>query len=480
MSRCIAVLSVGRSGSSAVSGMLHKLGVKMGKEFIPASWKNPWGTYEELELYQLNRRIFSGESKPHEFAEYVASRSEDGPVWGVKDPALSQTFHYLLPYLDDVRVIVIRRDFEDTVESFNSVELMGLNAAHDWVIKLNERMEAQLDDFEGKVLELRWEEVKADPAAVAHRLAEFCYEGLDPLVKSELYIENAIKHIKVKPKDDGGFGNIAIGTRINKNPEADFFVSWTAMITAGNVRNGDTVLAPQLWQAAHHASIKMAHAFLKSGRDTLLMVDDDMQFTPDALERMRSNEENWQYDVVSALATHKVWPPKPIIMRLMDIEDVSIPDRLKGDHFELVHNFNKGDVLWVDAVGLAFTLIRRKVLLAMIHPDYGVDYSLDMFSYGPGWESDDIPFSRRCREMGFKMAVDTGVDIQHIGKRALGYEHFLHWKAGQEKASEPQPGQVDFNANDLIPILREVANSDNGYSEQATVMLKAIQNAASD
>lgn len=480
MSRKIVVLSIGRSGSSALSGMLHKLGVKMGEKFVPASWKNPYGTFEDLELYNLNRRVFSGESKPHEYADFVAYREEMGdPVWGVKDPALCQVFHHLRPYLgDDVRVITIVREREAVIRSFNEVELMGVNAARKWCAELTEQWREQLDGFDGPVLSLTWEGVKADPKGTARQLADFCYEGLGDYPSIPAF-NDAVDHIK-PPKKVEGFGRIAIGTRISKNPEADFFVSWTAMITAGNVRNGDTVLAPQLHQAAHHASIKMAHAFLRSGQDTLLMVDDDMQFLQNSLERLRSNEENWQYDIVSALATHKVWPPKPIVMRLMDVDDVSIPDRLKGDHFELIHDFDKGDVLPVDAVGLAFTLIRRKVLLAMIHPDYGVDYSLDMFTYGPGYESDDIPFSRRCREMGFKMAVDTGVDIQHIGKRALGYEHFLHWKSGLEKTSEPQPGQVDFNANDLIPILREVANSDNGYSEQATVMLKAIQNAAQE
>jgi hypothetical protein len=203
------------------------------------------------------------------------------------------------------------------------------------------------------------------------------------------------------------------------------------------------------------------------------MVDDDMLFPPDALENMRSKEENWQYDILSCFATHKVWPPKPIIMKKMDEKDVSEPDRLKGDHFELVHDFEDGSVIPVDATGLAFTLIRREVFLAMLHPDYGLDYTWP-FSYGPGWESDDIPFSRRCRELGFKMAVDTETKIHHIGRRSLGYDQFMAWHEQQEGVP---PGQVDFSGNDLIPILREVANSDNGYAEKARTMLRMIDDA---
>lgn len=475
MSRCIVVLSIGRSGSSALSGMLHELGVDMGEEFVPASYKNPWGTYEELELYKLNRRVFSGEAKPSEYAGYVEQRQPTyeepaSGIWGVKDPALCHTLHYLLPYLDDVRIIALTRNSEDAIQSFNRVELMGINAARTWCAELTTLFDEQLKNFDGPILELTWEGIKNDPARVVEGLTTFCYEGL-PIRPGNKMKDKAVEHIK-PPKKIEGFGSVAIGVRVGHTPEPDFFVSWTALIT-GNVRNGDTILAPECYQPAHWASTKLARAFLRSGRDTLLMIDDDMLFPPTALEDMRSNEKNWQYDIVSCFATHKVWPPKPIIMRLMNEKDVSKPDRLKGDHFELVHNFEDGEVIPVDATGLAFTLIRREVFIAMLHPDYGLDYTWP-FSYGSGWESDDIPFSRRCRELGFKMAVDTGTKIQHIGRRSLGYEQFAAW---HDQQKDVQPGQVDFNSNDLIPVLREVANSKNGYAEKAKVMLEMIDGA---
>jgi hypothetical protein len=454
--------------------MLDKLGVDMGSEFVSASYKNPWGTYEELELYKLNRRVFSGEAKPSEYAGYVAQREEQSSaVWGIKDPALCHTLHSLLPYLDDVRIVALTREPEDTIQSFNRVELMGINAAKTWCAELTALFEEQLKNFDGPILELTWEEVKANPADVTKALTTFCYEGL-PIRPGPQMKAKAIEHIK-PPKKVEGFGSIAIGTRVGHTPEPDFFVSWTAM-TTGGARTGDTILAPECYQPAHWAATKLARAFLKSGRDTLLMVDDDMLFPPDALEKMRSKEENWQYDIVSCFATHKTWPPKPIIMRLMDPKDVSEPDRLKGDHFKLVHDFEDGAVEPTDAGGLAFTLIRREVFIPMLHPDYGLDYSW-FFEYGPGWESDDIPFSRRCRELGFKMAVDTDTRVGHIGRRTLGYEQFVAWREQEEGSA---PGQVDFTGDDLIPILREVANSDNGYAEKAKVMLGMINDATEE
>jgi hypothetical protein len=455
--------------------MLQELGVDMGPEFVPSSYKNPWGTYEELELYKLNRRVFSGESQPSDYAAYVAEReaaaySTETGVWGMKDPALSQVLHFILPYLNDAGIVVMRRNPEDVIESFNNVELMGINAARQWCAELTEKLEEQLAAFDGPVLELNWEDVKEDPAAIVEELTTFCYEGL-PIRPGNEMKAKAIEHIKPTRKVKG-FGSVAIGVRIGDVPEPDFFTSWTGMLLK-SVKKGDTVLAPEAGQARHTASTMLARKFLRSGRDTLLMVDDDMMFEPRTLEHMRTRQENFDYDIVSCLATHKTWPPKPIVMKLKDPSLVSEMDRLKGDHFDLYSNFTDGDIEPVDAVGLAFTLIRRDVFMAMLHPDYGLEYSF-FFPSPVGWESDDIPFSRRCREAGAKMAVDTNTKVYHIGRRAMGYEQFKAWHEAENQAD------VEFAGDDLMPILRHVANSQNGYSEKARVMLEMIGNATQE
>lgn len=259
-----------------------------------------------------------------------------------------------------------------------------------------------------------------------------------------------------------GWGNLAVGVRIAKHPEPSFFTAWTALLTGG-LRNGDTVLMPAAQMPAHWASNKLAQNFLRGDKDTLLMLDDDMTFPMDAVKRMRENEGNWEYDVVMGLCTHRVWPPKPVVMQLM--EQPPLPFRLRGDHFGSTPKFEVGGVIEVDAVGLAFTFIRRRVLEAMVDEEWGLKYSY-FFDYGVGMESDDISFCRRCRELGFRMGVDTTIEIGHIGAQPLGWQDYERWQASQHT--------VDVTSDDLVPILEAAAELPD-VEERARECLEAIR-----
>jgi hypothetical protein len=247
---------------------------------------------------------------------------------------------------------------------------------------------------------------------------------------------------------------VAIGVRVSDHPEPFFFNDWTAMISGGT-RKGDTILRPQIGKPAHWASNGLARDFLRSGRDSLLMVDDDMTFPPDALERLRSNPNSQEFDITFGFCTHKTWPPKPVIMRLRDPQPQK-PEALFGKSFlhtlNVPDRFDNGGIMEVDAVGLAFTLIRRHVFEAMVDREYGPEWSYwfesmtrqklfrimqenpDMalehstfFQYGDGRESDDIAFCMRAKELGFRMCVDPSVKIGHIGKTVFGWDEFRIW-----------------------------------------------------
>lgn len=212
------------------------------------------------------------------------------------------------------------------------------------------------------------------------------------------------------------FGRIAVGCRIGKHPEAAFFAAWTGLIVQG-LREDDVVLAPSAYSPAHWAADFLARQFLKSGCDTLLMIDDDMDFTPDALERLRANAASFDYDIVMGLCTTRELPPVPVLLRLAEEQ----PGNGIVEKFDRVTRFHLGRVIPVDTVGLAFTLIRRRVFEAMLAPG-GIDETY-FFSYGPGRETDDTPFCRRARQLGFTLAVDTAVHIDHIAAIPLGWRH---------------------------------------------------------
>ena len=216
-------------------------------------------------------------------------------------------------------------------------------------------------------------------------------------------------------KTHADFGRIAVGCRIGKHPEAAFFAAWTGLVVEG-LRNGDVVLTPSAYSPAHWASDFLARQFLKSECDTLLMIDDDMEFPPDALDRLRSNAASFEYDIVFALCTTREMPPVPVLLRLAENQ----PDDGR-ELYQRVTRFPLGRTIPVDVVGLAFTLIRRRVFEAMLAPG-GPDASY-FFTYGAGRETDDAPFCRQARRLGFALAVDTAVHIDHVAAIPLGWRH---------------------------------------------------------
>src|SRR5262249_1740037 len=58
-SNAIVVLGMHRSGTSALAGMLHHLGVALGDELMPATADNPRGYWEHRDIVAINDRLMT-------------------------------------------------------------------------------------------------------------------------------------------------------------------------------------------------------------------------------------------------------------------------------------------------------------------------------------------------------------------------------------------------------------------------------------
>lgn len=236
--------------------------------------------------------------------------------------------------------------------------------------------------------------------------------------------------LEIVPEQDKaeGWGRVAIGCRSYRHAEANFLKAWTGLLTRG-LRSRDVVIDPAIGLPGHIAANEMIRAFLDTPADSLLMIDDDMLFEPNALEKLRSNKDNWDYDVVMGFCTHRTLPPHAVVMHLM--EQPPLPKRLKGEHYGTAKRIADNSVIKVDAVGLAFTLIRRTALEALLG-DYGALYTA-WADWGLQTEGEDIVFSRRLRERGFKLAVDTTTKIKHLGIYAFGWDDHQRYVEALDK-----------------------------------------------
>ena len=131
----VAVVSIGRSGTSVISRILHEvLAVDFGDEsdHIPRNHNNPDGYFENRELLELNERILAAvdgsvlrppaincfhqlaAADKHELAATAQERlkfyAAEKPRFGWKDPRLSLTFPIWQAAAPNVVAIIVFRD----------------------------------------------------------------------------------------------------------------------------------------------------------------------------------------------------------------------------------------------------------------------------------------------------------------------------------------------------------------------------------
>ena len=161
---CIIVLGCFRSGTSAVAGALHHLGIFMGEKFDPPGENNPKGFWEDLEFKRIHQicddcLIDSYENQWKDFEDEYKSliqKREQHPIWGIKDPLLCRQLPTLLEYVITSKVIVCRRPIREIAKS-----MARAIRSNDWSLfeplakGYVDDMNLSLSKYQGPVLEVQ-------------------------------------------------------------------------------------------------------------------------------------------------------------------------------------------------------------------------------------------------------------------------------------------------------------------------------------
>jgi len=225
----IAVVGMHRSGTSAVAGVLHRLGVFMGDDLLPPSETNPKGYFEDRRFVELHTKILGGDWKfpSQEFMhnwymykdEYLSLVNEFSKheLWGVKDPRLC----YCLPVLrsctqNDLKVIAMWRDPWEAAESLHA------RGGHEWdeAVQLSlSYMTAMLLNVEdwnvtvrlaprppGKVIRFDW--LVGYPQDAVKYIADFI--GVDYKQEAADFLDRRLVHHTEIPVDRRGMQPVAM------------------------------------------------------------------------------------------------------------------------------------------------------------------------------------------------------------------------------------------------------------------------------
>ena len=169
----IAVLGVYRSGSTAVAGALHHLGVDLGPPFFEGFYESAWLS-EQLRRWWDEPRLREkvGQAKRvRVLAQWIQEREQGGARWvGMKHPLLSLCGDDLVQaWGPETRFIRCCRPLEDSI---NSLRRLGRKVDGAF---LQGTLMAALDRFLAgrEHLAIQFAELMANPRGQVQRLMEY-------------------------------------------------------------------------------------------------------------------------------------------------------------------------------------------------------------------------------------------------------------------------------------------------------------------
>lgn len=182
--------------------------------------------------------------------------------------------------------------------------------------------------------------------------------------------------------------------------------------------------------------------------DWIIFIDDDMTFQPDAVGRLVKTAGETGADMVGGLCFQRGEPYQPTLYM-----------RKEGAGYTFMETWTEGEVIEVDATGLAFSLIRVDAFRKLIGHQIGEPWEQvewpdrevrrkrppGFFSWRNEW-GEDFQFCQDLKAAGGKIVVDTGIEIGHIGEHTITKETF--WR--EIAFRDPDTEQAKRELNDTV------------------------------
>jgi len=184
-------------------------------------------------------------------------------------------------------------------------------------------------------------------------------------------------------------------------------------LVAYSVKNGVNIIIAKTYGSIIPINRnKLALKAIENNADYTLLIDSDMVFDEDALVKLLKHDR----DIVSAVCVCKTPPYDPVAKLLNKDGGYTVREGLGEDRFY-------SDL---DMVGAAFMLIKTDVYRKMSKPYFAMPKFFDSVM------GEDVYFCRKAKDLGYKICIDTSLDVGHIGEMIYGIDHHIEYMEAKE------------------------------------------------
>ena len=173
---------------------------------------------------------------------------------------------------------------------------------------------------------------------------------------------------------------------------------------------GACIVGFQIGSLVYEAREKLARAAIEAEADMILWLDSDMVFPPDVLQRLLTDYESGQGDVISGLYFRRTSPYTPVLFDQLEI------DTEKGATWTEFDEIPDG-IFECGGIGFGCCLMPTEVAVSVL-AKFGT-----MFTpvHGTG---EDLSFCWRARQCGYKIVCDPSIELGHCGHYVITREFY--------------------------------------------------------
>lgn len=396
----IIVCGSGRSGTSLVSGMLHYMGVHMGRDedMVPANEHNPAGHWEDSNFKMNNLMFINDEVEEEEFVEnakkLVRQRATRFEHWGWKVPSTATVLPYYLHVWKErghtpAKVIWCKRPLGEVIESMQDHYGWSKDYCHKLIERRLEGIKEGLDKYDVDLMEIDLQDTLKEPERVAEELIYF--SGVRPSLEQE----KRAKELVVQDRPDSDT-EVYIATPNLGELRAEI-ATWHMAWSHDN-RYRRKIEKPSAIPYEVNVN-QVIESALEEDADYLLLVDSDNPPVKDPLDLVELDKDiiglptpTLKDDVVSYNAMNKV-----------------------GKSFQAIPQDKRYGLREIDAVGSGCMLIARRVLEDLEDNWFTPKWN----EKGTSRRSGDFNFCTKAKKRGWKVWTHFDYPCEHLKTAAL-------------------------------------------------------------